>query len=87
MSEATKNMVAKRSFLYDTFYWPEFDEIRLKNRGYTVKTFICEQIFAENDSSDAFSEQQKYEAAMVQHGGGQTKEKGWHGQVESPKSQ
>ena len=56
MSETTRTMVHRRNFLYDTFDWAEHGMIRLKSRGITLKTHTCEQIFAENESSDVYTD-------------------------------
>ena len=45
-------MIARRNFVYDTFDWQEHGLIRLSEPEISVKTYTCEQIFAENDSSD-----------------------------------
>lgn len=45
-------MIARRPFVYDTFDWQDFGEVVLHEEKVVVKTHTCEQIFAENDSSD-----------------------------------
>jgi len=45
-------MVARRNFVYDTFDWQEHGKIMLNEPEISIKTYTCEQIFAENDSSD-----------------------------------
>mmetsp|Transcript_4085 Transcript_4085/g.5006 ORF Transcript_4085/g.5006 Transcript_4085/m.5006 type:complete len:207 (-) Transcript_4085:73-693(-) len=57
-SEQFRRMMARKSFIYDTFYWQEIDEVVLPALEIRMKTHICEQIFAENETSEEQEEGQ-----------------------------
>lgn len=52
VSDAMRKMIFRKAFIYDTFDWQDFKEIKVPDQSTMIKTFVCEQIFAENDSSE-----------------------------------
>ena len=52
VSEEFRHLIKRKSFLYDTMDWQEYGEVTCAPLNIRIKTHICEQIFAENDSLD-----------------------------------
>mmetsp|Transcript_13551 Transcript_13551/g.17158 ORF Transcript_13551/g.17158 Transcript_13551/m.17158 type:complete len:107 (+) Transcript_13551:880-1200(+) len=52
VSESFRKLMARKSFIYDTFDWQEWHELNMPSLEIRSKTHICEQIFAENETSE-----------------------------------
>lgn len=55
MSDSTRRMIKRKTFVYDTFDWQEHESFVVPGTDTRVKTFVVEQIFVEVDS---FSEEE-----------------------------
>ena len=58
VSDKTRRMIFRKTFIYDTFDWQENVTFSLPETDVIVHTFCCEQIFFDLDS---FSEENEME--------------------------
>mmetsp|Transcript_34051 Transcript_34051/g.44944 ORF Transcript_34051/g.44944 Transcript_34051/m.44944 type:complete len:128 (-) Transcript_34051:334-717(-) len=50
VSESFRKLMARKSFIYDTFDWQEYKRVSVPDTEGVVQTYTSEQIFAELDS-------------------------------------
>lgn len=56
VSESFRRLLSRKTFIYDTFDWQEWNEVNFPSLDIRVKTHVAEQIFAEVDSSEELEE-------------------------------
>lgn len=69
VSESFRQIIAQKPFIFDTFDWQEYRNLKVPDTDKVVKTYTCEQIFVELDSF--YEENDSEKMVSMKQGGGE----------------